>query len=84
MRAQAADLDLPRAFRAMKFRYRTQAMLNLGFWLLETRPAFFFVAIVFFLVGGHRWLDTSQQANPHQLRSEAMGVVVGQRRVYLL
>jgi hypothetical protein len=77
------DQNLPPILRAMKLRYRTQALLNLGFYLMETRPLFFFIAILFFLVGGHWWSKGAQKSTPLGLRSEAMGFVGIQRRQYL-
>jgi hypothetical protein len=83
MMAQAGP-DLPRAFRAMKYRYRTQALLNLGFYLIERRPVLFFVAIIFFVLGGHRWLSNSQHSYPRPLVAEGFGMLVQRQRQHLL
>jgi hypothetical protein len=81
---QGGESDVIRILRAMKVRYRTQAMQNLGFYLLQTRPIIFFIAAIFFLCGGHRHLRMSQRSVSHQVRLDALGVVVQQRGEHLL
>jgi hypothetical protein len=68
----------------MKFRYQTQAILHLGFWLIETRPVLFFIFIFLVMSSGFKWLNTTLHASPHSLRVEAFGAVVESRRENLL
>ena len=76
----AVDPTVPRVIRAMKFRYQTQALLHIGFWLIETRPALFFIFISLVMFGGFRWLNTTLHVSPHSLRLEAFSALYRTRK----
>jgi hypothetical protein len=80
---QSTDRDLARIFQAMKARYRTQALQNLGFYLMHTRPLLFYILVLFFLYGGDRWLSASKLSITHQVHLDAVSVAIRRKKELL-
>lgn len=78
------DPDLAQIIRAMKARFGIQALQNIGFYLMHTRPILFYIVILFFLCGGERWLGASKHPITHQVRLDAFAVLTTQRRELFL
>lgn len=76
-------LDFDRILRAMKLRYQTQALQNVGFYLMQTRPLFFIITALFFLCNGHRWFGTKGSMTLH-IRVDGLYVLEGYRKEHLL